>query len=372
LSIRISSTTGIAIGFRRWRARHCAYSSSETEYRASWSRAASAAWRPASIASGIRHVAEVGLQQHVGLLQPLDLARLGFLHRKRRDLTGDSHRRAEILGLRDRRRDVHRDHRFGAEVLRDVDRQVVRDVAIHEHAVVDDHGRERRGHRHARALRHRERAAIEHHGLARRDVGRDRAERQRQVLDLREAVLVERHRAQEEVELLALDEARRDEQAPVLETEPQIGEEVPVVLLAPEREVLAIGLVLEHAHPVDALDRLVDLGGREPRGIESADHRAHARSGHDIDGDPHLFEHLEHAEVRGAARAAAREHESHLRPRCGLLPLLRLLLRSESGRNQEQRRAEQRGDEAGKALLGHHQDIGRHRGIRGKDQSKGE
>jgi hypothetical protein len=156
------------------------------------------------------------------------------------------------------------------------------------------------------------------------------AERQRQVLDLREPVRVERHRAQQEVELLALGDAGGDVQAPVLEAEPQVGQEAPIVLLAPEREVLAVGLVLEHAHPVDGLDHVADLGGDSRRRTDPHD-RAHARARDHVDGDAHLLEHLEHAQVRRSTRATAGQHETQSRPCRGL----RLRRGERAGREHE-------------------------------------
>ena len=52
----------------------------------------------------------------------------------------------------------------------------------------------------------------------------------------------------------------------------------------------------------------------KPGGIQAADHRAHAGAGDGVDGNVVFLEHLEHADVRGAARAAAREHEPDARP----------------------------------------------------------
>ena len=57
----------------------------------------------------------------------------------------------------------------------------------------------------------------------------------------------------------------------------------------------------------------LDLLARQAAGIQPADHRAHAGAGDRIDRHVQLIEHLEHADVRRAARAAAREHQSDAR-----------------------------------------------------------
>ena len=59
-------------------------------------------------------------------------------------------------------------------------------------------------------------------------------------------------------------------------------------------------------HASDALDVARGKAAR----VETADHRAHAGAGDRVDGDVQVLEHFQHADVRGAACAATREHEA--------------------------------------------------------------
>ena len=69
--------------------------------------------------------------------------------------------------------------------------------------------------------------------------------------------------------------------------------------------------------PVDADQEFLELRRGHAGGVAAANERAHAGAGDAVDGDVHFFQHLEHADVRAALRAAAGEH----RPMRGRLSL---------------------------------------------------
>ena len=98
-----------------------------------------------------------------------------------------------------------------------------------------------------------------------------------------------------------------------LETERKFHEEIAVFELAPEIEIGARRAVAERILPVDRVHHPLDIGGRQSGGIEPADYRAHAAARDGVNRDAVCLEHLEYADVRGAARATAREHETDAR-----------------------------------------------------------
>ena len=75
-------------------------------------------------------------------------------------------------------------------------------------------------------------------------------------------------------------------------------------------ELLARRVVAEHVLPVDLAEYGFDLLGAVAGRVHAADDRAHARAGDLADRNVLALEHLEHADVRRAARAAAAEDES--------------------------------------------------------------
>ena len=79
--------------------------------------------------------------------------------------------------------------------------------------------------------------------------------------------------------------------------------------------VCARGTVAERGIPVNAAHHRVDLVRRHARGIETADHGAHAGARDGVDRDAQLLERLQHADMREPARAAAGQHEPDARPR---------------------------------------------------------
>ncbi len=150
---------------------------------------------------------------------------------------------------------------------------------------------------------------IEDDPLAGDDVGGDGAERDGEIVE----VLDLRHRqcqaAQYLRELLPLHQSARQAETPALQPQREFDQEVLVLELAAEIQVLARRPVAERVLPVHRSHDALDVGGREARGVQPADHRAHAGAGDGIDRHVILFEHFEHADVRRASRAAAREHQ---------------------------------------------------------------
>jgi hypothetical protein len=150
---------------------------------------------------------------------------------------------------------------------------------------------------------------VEDDHLAGHDVGRDRPKRHRQVVEALDVDDAQRQRLEREVELLAGNQAARQAQLAVREPElerRQVGE---VVDLAAERQLPARRTVLEHLGPVGRDQHLFDLGGRHPGRVEAAGDRPRAGAGNAVDRDSQLLERLEHPDVRGAERPAARQHE---------------------------------------------------------------
>ncbi len=260
---------------------------------------------------GTAHVAHVGDQQHVVVDVERGLLRIGLaLHQRREHLVGDAERRVEPVLAQQRLADVDDDQARAADLARDVDRQVVDDAAVdHETAAIADRC-ERAGYRHRRADRHREIAVGEDDLLAVADVGGDRAERNRQLVEVGELRRRQQQPAQQKLQLLALHEPARQRDAAVLESQFDAAEKAQLVFLAPHRQFFARGIVAEHVLPVDALEHGVDRVGVVARGIQAAGDRAHRRAGDAVDRNAFAFEHLEHADMRRAARAAAAEHEA--------------------------------------------------------------
>ena len=118
------------------------------------------------------------------------------------------------------------------------------------------------------------------------------------------------------MQFLTLDHAARQRDLAVAQAEFDAAEETQLVFLAPHRQLFARRIVVEHVLPVDALEHRLDLGRVVARRVEAADDRAHRGAGDALDRHMLAFEHLEHADMRRAARAAAAEDEASFRMRC--------------------------------------------------------
>lgn len=244
-------------------------------------------------------------------------------------LAGDRAQGRHVFRFRERRADVDRDHDIGMAGGDDlVDRQVVDQPAIDQEAAPVRYRRQQRRHRHAGPHRGRQFAAAEHELLAGADVGRHDGQRQRQVFDRARAAVGADQGVEEQLDLLSADHAVGRADAVVGDAEFQAR------VIALRQQALAVirfrvrGIVVEQVAPVDPGQALAHGGGADAAGPGPGNQRPHAGAGHAIDRHAQAFQHLEHADVGGAARAAAAQHQadagtacrrgrSGLRRRCG-------------------------------------------------------
>src|SRR6185369_11496877 len=87
-------------------------------------------------------------------------------------------------------------------------------------------------------------------------------------------------------------------------------EEVLVFLLATERELGTRRAILERILPVERAHDALDVGRGKTGGIEAADDGAHAGARDRVDGHVQLVQHLQHADMRRAARPPTGKHEA--------------------------------------------------------------
>jgi hypothetical protein len=140
--------------------------------------------------------------------------------------------------------------------------------------------------------------------------GADRLARIVEVLDLRHR---QRQGAQDLRHLLPLHQAAGQLELAAFQAQRKLDQEVLVLELAPEVEVLALRPVAECVFPVDRGHDALDVRRRQARGVQAADHRAHAGAGDGIDGHVIFLEDLEHADVGGTARPATGQHQADAR-----------------------------------------------------------
>ena len=116
------------------------------------------------------------------------------------------------------------------------------------------------------------------------------------------------------------EHALRQREPAVLHAELGREQRLVVVGLAPDGDLLARRPVAEDLVPVGLEDDAPPaLAGDAARGEGAADDRAHAGAGDAVHRHAQLLQHLEHADVRDAARAAARQREADARGRGGWL-----------------------------------------------------
>ena len=158
-------------------------------------------------------------------------------------------------------------------------------------------------------------AVVEHDLLAGGDVGGDGAERNRQVVEVVDGAHRQGEVAQHDAQLLAGAQSGRELEPLAADAELDVGDEVQIVVLAPEGAVLACRLVGQGVGPVDGEDRLGELVRVEAGGVEAADDRAHAGAGGVVDRDAHLLEDPHDADMSAALGAATGEGDADLRAR---------------------------------------------------------
>jgi hypothetical protein len=229
-------------------------------------------------------------------------------------LVGDVERGLEAVAFRERETHVHRDQHVHAHRACEADRQVVHQAAIHQHPPADLHRGQEARRRHARAQHGREIARAQHHRLAGLEVGGERTERDRQAVEVLHFRDAQRGGTQCLRDLLALHQAERQHHAlPLAEAERALGEDAAVVLLAAEHEVAAWRTVAQQFLPVELAEGGLDLVAAQARGIQTAHDGTHAGAGHGVDRNPHLLEGANDADVGGAARPAAAQHQPDAR-----------------------------------------------------------
>ncbi len=196
---------------------------------------------------------------------------------------------------------------------RHVDGQILRQAAVDQQPALRFDRREHPRGRDAGAHGDREIALVQQHGVARLQIGGHRAKRRRQQVEIRAVAEGQRQLTQGLLQLLPLDETLGQQDFPVLESERQPDQEIPVILLTPESQIAARRRIAKGLLPIDRAHGGIDLLGRHAAGIQAADHGAHAGAGDAVDGNFEFLENLEHADVRHAARAAARQHQADAR-----------------------------------------------------------
>ena len=260
-------------------------------------------------------IAQVGRDQDVRRLQRGELRAHVLLGEDVEHLRRIPHDRLQLVARHERRADVHRDDDVRAHRAHELDRQVVDEPAVAQDTTVDLHRREHARHRHARAHGLVEAPGVEDDLLARDHVGGDRAVGDRQLVEVLDVVDVARELVQEELEIAARQRALEPEEFAVAIAELERERKRRELFLAAEADVAALGTVGQQGGPAHRAELALHLVRRHAARVEAADDRAHGGAGDVVDRHAHLVQHLEHADVREAARASARQDEPHLGPR---------------------------------------------------------
>ncbi len=257
---------------------------------------------------------EVRLDVDIGRLQGRQRAGDILFGQNVDHLRGNREQRTDLVGLEQGRADVDGDHDVRVATLAYfVDRHVVDQAAVdQERAAILDGGHQAR-HRHARAHRLAQAALAEDHLVAAHQVGRDDGRRQIQLLDLWIAILAAHQFVEEELDLLASNHTRQQICPLVIDADLRPRQVATGDVARPRIDVRSGRGIVEHVAPVGLSHGHHHLVGRQARGEGAGDQPAHARAGNAVDLHPVLTEHLEHADVRRAARAAPAEDETDAR-----------------------------------------------------------
>ena len=89
------------------------------------------------------------------------------------------------------------------------------------------------------------------------------------------------------------------------------------VFFTPQRQIPKRDLPVQDFSPVQLRNQFVKLGRAHACGIQPSHQAAHTGPGEVIDGDPVLFEPLQHSDMRQTERAAAFEGDSDFGPGSG-------------------------------------------------------
>lgn len=262
------------------------------------------------------HRTEVGLDQDVaGAHVRLRLERAAS-HHDAEHLVRDVERRVQAIAPGEREAHVHHDQAIHAHLSRKVDGEVVHEPAVHEQPAVEFDGRQHARCRHARAQHGHQVAAAEHDGFAGLEIRGERAELGGQAIEILHVGHPDRGRAQHLRDPVALDQAERQHDAPVLaHAERAASEDVAIILLAPIGQVAPRRAIADHLLPVECAEYRLDLRAAQTRRIQATDDRAHAGSRDRIDRYAQFFKRANYADVGATPRTTAAQHESDAGPR---------------------------------------------------------
>ena len=319
-AISISSTVSAGLLRRLIGLRHSAYCASSAPSLASWARTASAAARPRSAASRIaaeiggRDRAEIGLDQDVRRFQGGQGTGHVLLGEDVDHLRRYGEQGADPVGVHQGRADVDRDHDVGvAAFARFRDRHVVHQAAIDQFAAVQHDRRQQARHRHAGAHRRGQAAFAQDDALAGADVGGDDRQRQRQFLDDAFVLAGADQAVEKQLDLDAIDDARRESDAVAGHADFGSGNEAAHDLLVAVIDIRKVRNVGKHVVPVRFGHLLAHFRRRQAGGIGAGDQRAHAGAGDAVDRYLQFLENFEYPDMCRAAGTAATEHEPDFR-----------------------------------------------------------
>lgn len=150
-------------------------------------------------------------------------------------------------------------------------------------------------------------ATAKHHLLVIGDIGGHGAERNRQAVEIADVAATYQQALEQQCQVLALDHAQRQAEAAVItKAQALLDQEVAVILLAAKRHVGARWVIGKHLPPIHGQRHLLEFGDAVARGVQAADHRAHAGAGNGVDAHALLFQRLEHPDMGQPPCGAAR------------------------------------------------------------------
>ena len=261
------------------------------------------------------------------------------------ELARDASERLVLTRFERRRGDVDGQHHVASERARHAHGQVVGDAAIDQQPAVPLDWHEEHRERHAGPHGARQVAVVEHDALAvveRRGHGAE-GDRQPVEVVLRAKAGTGEMTGEEAVDAVVRERGRRQADLPVLEPE---GEECwQVVEALRDRHEPPLGSPAEQALPVERGHDAFEPLAVDPRGVERADHRAHAGARDCVGPQAVVLERAQHADVGDAARPAARECQGQTR---AMALRRRLARRALQGGGEQEQRADAQGAPAGR------------------------
>ena len=167
---------------------------------------------------------------------------------------------------------------------RHIDGQILRQSAVDQQQTLgfDRRKQSRRGN--ARAHGDRQIAFVQQYGIAGDKIGGHRAKWRRQQVEVGAVAERQSELAQRLLQFLPLNEALRQENFAVLQTQRQAHEKISIILLAPEVLVAARRRITERLLPIDRAHGGVNLCGGHAAGVQTADDGTHAGAGDAVDG----------------------------------------------------------------------------------------